>query len=114
MSSFAGGSFSVTFTVQRDSFAESRQGRVAVQEIPGGDEFFVDLGGRSPLTIKLKAIIPDATSWGALNGAIGTEGLLAIDTLDSHQAVLMNAQRDAPYGPDGQMSANLEFIVVDA
>lgn len=113
MSSFSSGSVLVTFTfVDREGFSETRDARVATQEIPGGDEFTVDLAGRQPHKVSTKVILPDATSWGALNAAVGTVGSLQIDTLDTHQAVVMSVSREAPY-VDGKISATVAFLITD-
>src|SRR5215510_11324676 len=105
MSSFNSGTASISFTFDANGFSDGREARVAVQEIPGGDEFFVDMAGRSPQSISGTIVVANATAWGQLNALVGTQGTLAIDTLDSHEAVLMNVSRDAPL-PDGQMTAN--------
>jgi hypothetical protein len=112
MSSFSSGSVNVTFTVDRESFSEQRDARVATQEIPGGNEFTVDLAGRQPHKISVKAILPNETSWGAMNSALGTTGSLQIDTLNTHDVVVMSVSRDAPY-IDGQISASIAFLVTD-
>jgi hypothetical protein len=112
MSSFSSGAVNVTFTVASDGFSEQREARAATQEIPGGDEFTLDLAGRQPHQISVKAILPNATAWGAINAAVGTTGSLQIDTLDTHDAVVMSVSRDAPY-LDGQMSASIAFLITD-
>jgi hypothetical protein len=108
MASFGG----ISFTVDREGFSEQREARVAAQEIPGGDEFTLDLAGRQPHKLSAKAIFLNETAWGAMNAALGTVGSLQIDTLTTHNAVLMSANREAPY-LDGQVSAHLDFIITD-
>lgn len=113
MPSFTSGTVSVTFTfVDREGFSEQRDARVATQEIPGGDEFTVDLAGRQPHKLSIKAILPNETAWGAMNSALGTTGSLQIDTLTTHTVVVMSASREAPY-IDGQVSASLAFLITD-
>lgn len=112
MSSFSNGSVSIDFTVDRTSFSEQREARAEIQEIPGSDEFTVDLAGRQPHRLSAKITLANAAAWGALNSAIGTVGLLQIDTLDSHEVVIMSLGRDAPY-LGGQVSANIEVLITD-
>ncbi len=112
MSSFTNGSVNVLFTMDRESFSEQRDARVATQEIPGGDEFTVDLAGRQPHKLSGKIIMADSTAWGALNAALGTTGSLQIDTLDTHSVVLMSVSREAPY-VDSQISASVSFLITD-
>jgi len=112
MSSFVSGSITVSFTMDREGFSEQRDARVATQEIPGGDEFTLDLAGRQPHKISGKVYLANATAWGALNSAVGTVGSLQVDTLDTHQAVLMSVSREAPY-VDSQVSATVAFIITD-
>lgn len=112
MSAFSSGSINVSFTMDRESFSEQRDARVATQEIPGSDQFTVDLAGRQPHKLSGKIILADATAWGALNSALGAVGSLQIDTLNTHQAVLMSASREAPY-VDNQISATVSFVITD-
>jgi hypothetical protein len=112
MSSFVNGTVNVTFTVDRDGFSEQRDARTSVQEIPGGDEFTLDLAGRQPHKLSAKVTLSSETSWGAMNAALGTVGSLQIDTLTTHEAVLMSVSREAPY-LDGQVSANVDFLITD-
>lgn len=92
---------------------EGREARVAVQDIPGGDTFYVDMAGRQPLRLSFDAVVQNATVWGQFNTAVGQQGTLAVDGLDTHQAVLMSVNRAAPL-PDGQSKATVEFLVTDA
>jgi len=112
MSSFVSSAVNVSFTMDREGFSEQRDARVATQEIPGGDEFTVDLAGRQPHKISAKIILENATAWGAMNTALGTVGSLQIDTLDTHDAVLMSVSREAPY-VDGRISATVNFVITD-
>lgn len=109
MASFGG----VSFVVDTDGFQESREGRVSIVEIPGGDTFYVDRAGRSPLKLNLDVLLPDAGSWGTLNSLIGQEQTLNVETLDSHLAVLMSVSRPAPQ-LDGTTKATVQFIVTNA
>lgn len=93
-------------------FQESRDARVAVQEIPGGDNFFVDRGGRSPSRIQFTAVLLNETIWGALNSALGLDGTLSLESLDSHAAILTKVSRPAPFS-DGQVKASVEFLITD-
>lgn len=102
----------ISFTADGGNFEESREGRVAIQEIPGGDFFYVDRGGRSPQHIRMDVVLEDASAWGALNAAIGDEGTLTIDSLDTHSAVLMRVSRSAPFA-DNQVKASVEFLITD-
>lgn len=112
MAAFISGAVSVTFTVDRDGFSEQRDARAAIQEIPGGSEFTVDLAGRQPHKLTVKAIFLNEAAWGAINSALGTVGSLQVDTLNTHNALLMSASREAPY-LDGQVSANIDFVITD-
>lgn len=109
MPTFAG----VTFETDAEQFNESREARVAVQEIPGGDTFYVDRAGRSPLKWTVGMLLPNGASYGSLNAVLGTQGELSISGLDIHQAVLMRVSRPAPE-IDGQTRATAEFLIVDA
>lgn len=109
MASFGG----VTFIVDTDSFQESRDGRVNIVEIPGGDTFYVDRAGRSPLKLSLSILLPDASAWGTLTSLIGQEQTLSVETLDTHLAVLMSASRSAQ-NLDGTSKASVSFVVTNA
>jgi hypothetical protein len=111
--SFISSAASVSFTIDREGYSEQREARAAMQEIPGGDEFTLDLAGRQPHKLSGKILLASATAWGALNAALGTVGTLAIDTLDPHDAVLMSVSREAPY-VDGQISATVDFTITDS
>jgi hypothetical protein len=108
MASFAG----ISFDVDGADYSESRESRTTIQDIPGGDVFYVDLAGRGQLKITLSILLDDAGAYGALNGQLGNQGSLAIDTLDGHQAVLTKVGRAVPY-PSGQVVATAEFLVTD-
>lgn len=112
MATFVSGATVVTFGVSSDDYQEQRTGRVAVQEIPGGDAFYVDLAGRGPLSWRFTLDLANATLWGLLNTLIAQQGVLSIDTLDVHEAVLMSLSREAPK-PDGRMLAQAEFLITD-
>lgn len=108
MSGFAG----VSFVADFDSFRERREARVTVQDIPGGDIFYVDRAGRGPLTISVSILVNDEGAWGALHANIGNQSTLAIDGLTSHQAVLMSVERGKVY-IDGRTIGTAEFLIVD-
>lgn len=108
MASFNG----ITFTADGGDFEESREARVAVQDIPGGDTFYADRAGRAPLKWRLGILLPDGTAWGALNSSIGQQSSLSVETLDSHTAILMRVSRPSPF-LDGQVRANVEFLITD-
>lgn len=112
MSTFSAGSVTVQFDAQTDSFDESRPARVAIQDIPGGDTFYVDQAGRGPLRWNVRMLLPNATAWGQLTSVLGEAGTLAVDTLDSHAVVLLNVSRSAPH-VDGTMLATAEFVITD-
>jgi hypothetical protein len=112
MSTFATGTVTVTFDTDADKYDEKRPARVAIQEIPGGDTFYVDRAGRSPLTVTVGMVLANATEYGRLNTALAQQGSLAIDTLDTHSAVLMNVSRPAPE-IDGRTRATAEFLITD-
>lgn len=108
MSSFAG----VGFEALYGDYEETRGARVAIQEIPGGDVAYADLAGRMPLRWKMQLWIENESVWGALNAALGTQGTLAVDTLNSHEAILLSVSRRAPY-LDGTTVATAEFLITD-
>lgn len=112
MSSFSASGGTINFTAVSGDYEETRAARVAVQEIPGGDEFTVDLAGRSPLRWKIQMHIENDSAWGALNAVLGQAGSLNVDTLDGHAAVLINVSRRAPY-LDGTTLATGEFLITD-
>ena len=109
MASFGG----VTFTVDRDGFQESREGRVTVVEIPGGDNFYVDMAGRGPQKLNVDILLPDASAWATLTTLLGQQQTLSIETLDTHLAVLLNVTRPAPQ-IDGTTKATASFVITDA
>lgn len=113
MASFVSGSVIVTFTADADAYSEKREGRVAVQEIPGGDSFYVDRAGRRPLSLSVGLLLPNATAVGQLESVIAESGTLAIDGLDTHTAVLMSLTISDRYN-DGQARGAAEFLVTDA
>jgi hypothetical protein len=108
MASFAG----VSFDANADDYQETRDSRTSIQDIPGGDTFYVDLAGRGQLKISMTVLLDDNGAYGALNGQLGHEGSLSIETLDGHSAVLTKVGRAQPY-PSGQVKASIEFLVVD-
>lgn len=113
MATFIAGAVSVSFTVDRESLQEKREGRVAVQEIPGGDNFYVDRAGRRPLSWSFGLLLESATAWGQLNSAIGEVGTITVELLDPHTAVLMSLTRPAAE-LDGRTRASAEFLITDA
>jgi hypothetical protein len=113
MSTFSAPGATVTFEALYGDYEESRAARVAIQEIPGGDDIFVDTAGRSPLRWKMQMALDNETVWGALNAVIGQAGTLSVDTLTSHAAILLSASRRAPY-LDGTTVATAEFLITDA
>lgn len=96
----------------QDSFEERRAARVAIQEIPGGDTFYVDRAGRGPLFWQFQAVMLNSTVWGSMNAALGTSNNLTIDNLDSHTATLMDVSRPAPLS-DGRTRATMQFVITD-
>jgi hypothetical protein len=112
MSSFTAPGATVTFVAVAGDYEETREARVAIQEIPGGDEFTIDQGGRVPLRWRVVMLLENESVWGALNAVLGQLGTVNIDGLTGHEAVLLSASRRAPY-PDGQTIANAEFIITD-
>ena len=103
----------VSFTVDTDSFQESRDARVTLVEIPGGDGFYVDRAGRSPLKLNVNVLLANESAWGALNALLGQEQSLVIETLNTHDAVLMSVSRPAP-AADGQVRGTANFLITDA
>lgn len=109
MASFAG----VTFIVDMEGFTEKRTARVAVQEIPGGDTFYVDHGGRGPMFTEMTVLLQNVSLLGALMANLGQTGGLAIDGRDSHTATLMEVNGQAQ-GADGSVKASLKFVITDS
>jgi hypothetical protein len=103
----------VSFVAGIDSFQENREGRVTIIEIPGGDNFYVDLAGRTPLKLNLNILLASLGAWATLNTLLGTEASLVVETLDTHDAVLMSLSRPAQQ-PDGQTIATAQFVITDA
>lgn len=112
MASFTTSSVSASFTADGNDFQESREARVGIQEIPGGDVFFADRAGRSPLKWSLSVVLLNDTVWGQLNAALGSEGTLAVESLDTHTAVLMKVSRPVP-SMTGEVRATVEFLITD-
>jgi hypothetical protein len=113
VATFTSGPVTVTFTSDSDAFSEKREARVAVQEIPGGDTFYVDRAGRRPLNWSVGMLLANATVYGQLNSRIAETGTLTIETLDTHAVVLMSVGRPSPQA-DGQTRCSAEFLVTDA
>jgi hypothetical protein len=109
MASFDG----VTFTVDGATFQERREGRVAIQEIPGGDNFFVDRAGRRPLFWSFGLVVANATDWGTLHTKIGVSGTLAVELHDSETATLLSLTAPTTQ-VDGQQRGNAEFVITSA
>jgi hypothetical protein len=112
MATFTSGAVTVTFTSDNDAFNEKREARVAVQEIPGGDAFYVDRAGRRPLNWNVGMLLANATAYGQLNSRINETGTLTIETLDSHAVVLMSVGRPSPE-IDGRTRCSAEFLITD-
>src|SRR6478735_1799644 len=100
----------IAFTVITDGFQESREGRVGITEIPGGDLFYVDLAGRAPPKLTVNIVLANYTLWSAMNALLGQEQTLIVDTLNTHLAVLMSVTRPAPE-VDGQIQATASFVI---
>ena len=103
----------VSFTVDVDAYEEKREARVAIQEIPGGDTFYVDRAGRRPLFWSFGILLANFGGWAALNSLIGTSATLSIELNDSHTATLMSLSRPGPQ-VDGQTRASAEFLITSA
>lgn len=113
MATFATSDITVTFTADAKTYQETREAKVAVQDIPGGDNFYADRGGRSPLHWSVSVLLLNDTVWGQLNAALGDQGSLTIETLDSHSAVLLRIGRPYP-SSNGETLATAEFLILDA
>lgn len=112
MASFTTATISIPFTADRDDYTESRQARVAVQEIPGGDTFYADRAGRGPMNVKFSLLLANATDYGALFGQVERPGTLVIEGLDSHAVILMSVSAPVPF-LGGQRKASAEFLITD-
>jgi hypothetical protein len=112
MSTFAAPSATVTFDTDGDKYDERHEARVAILEIPGGNNFYADLAGKKPATWSVGMVLQNGTVWGQLNATLGQEGTLNIDTLDSHNAILMSVSRPAPQ-PNGQTRCTADFLITD-
>lgn len=108
MSDFGG----VSFIVEADDYSEHRTGRVAIQEIPGGDTFYVDRGGRGPMFVDVTVLLQSLTLLGSLMTQLGQSGSLRVDGRDTHDATLMEVGGPAQQ-IDGQTKATLKFLVTD-
>lgn len=113
MATFTSGPVTITFTSDADAFSEKREARVAVQEIPGGDSFYVDRAGRRPLNWSVGMLLASSSVYGQLNSRVQETGTLSIETFDSHAVVLMSVGRPSPQ-IDGQTRCSAEFLVTDA
>lgn len=113
MPTFTSGATTVTFEADADSWSEQRPARVALQEVPGGDAFYVDQAGRGPLRQSFRMELENEFAWGALNSVLGQEGSLAISPFDTHTAVLLSASRRGVF-LDGRVLAEVEFVITDA
>lgn len=112
MASFNTSTVSVSFTGDGSDFEESREAKVAIQDIPGGDTFYADRGGRGPLRWRLGAVLLNSTVWGQLNSVVGDEGSLNVETFDGHTAILMRVSRPVPFA-DAQVKCSVEFLITD-
>ena len=108
MSDFGG----VAFIVDADNYTERRVARVAVQEIPGGDTFYVDRGGRGPMFVDATVLLQNLSLLGSLMAQLGTSSILRVDGRDSHTATLMEVGAPAQE-QDGRSRATLKFVVTD-
>ena len=114
MSSFTTATRSVDLgTVIVESFQEARPGNVNVQTIPGGDNFYVDLGGRGPQTLTFQALLDGSSTFDSLIACVGQYGTLVVDNVSTHAAILQHVQRQAP-NLDGSMYATLTMLLTDA
>lgn len=109
MSSFAG----ISFIAAMDGFTERRVSRVAIQEIPGGDTFYVDRGGRGPMFTDVTVLVQNMSVVGSLMANLGQISVLNIDGRDSHMATLMEVNSAAQQA-DGQCSVTLKFVITDS
>lgn len=109
MATFGG----ITFVVDGESFNERREGRVAIQEIPGGDDYFVDRAGRRPLFWSFGMLLDSFSDWSTFNTLLGTSGTLVVELQGSQTATLMSLS--APTSQvDGKKRANAEFVITSA
>lgn len=103
----------VSFTVDGSTFQERRDGRVAIQEIPGGDDYFVDRAGRRPLFWSFGLVLANTTDFGTLNTLIGTSATLTVELHSAETATLMSLSAPTTQ-VDGQQRATAEFVVTSA
>jgi len=108
VSDFAG----IPMVVDADNYTERRTARVAIQEIPGGDTFYIDSGGRGPMFVDMTVLVQNVSVLGAFMAQLGASNTLRIDGRDSHTATLMEVGGPAQQ-PDGQTKATLKFVVTD-
>lgn len=113
MATFSSSAGTVEFTGDYNNYQENREARVAIQEIPGGDVFVADLGGRSPMKISVGMVLLNASVYGLLNASLGLLGTLAIESLDTHDAILMKVSKSQTFA-DGQILATADFTITDA
>jgi hypothetical protein len=103
----------VTFIVDGGTFEERREARVAIQEIPGGDSYYVDRAGRRPLFWRFGLVLATFSVWSTLNTKLGVSGTLDVELQGSLTATLMSLS--APTSQvDGQKRATAEFLVTSA
>jgi len=108
MGSFAG----IQFIVSEDGYKETRTGRVAIQEIPGGDNFYVDQGGRGPMYIDMTVLLTNVSQLGSLMANLGQISVLDVDGRDSHMCVLMEVGGGPQFGSE-QLTADLKLLAID-
>jgi len=94
------------------NYSERRTARVAVQEIPGGVNFYVDRGGRGAMYVDMTVLLQNTSVLGALMANLGQISVLDVDGRDSHMATLMEVSGEAQM-LNQQLKATLKFVVVD-
>ena len=52
-----------SFTALTDSLQETREARVTIIDIPGGDNFYVDRAGPGPQRMSLNIVLADDGAW---------------------------------------------------
>lgn len=101
----------VEFEIEARPVSGSASALVSVRQIPGGDNSYVDLGGRAPKQRRWRIYTADVATFQALEAKRGVEGTLTTTAFGTHTAVLMRVDLD-DQNWDGVCNGLAEFVLV--
>ncbi len=100
----------VDFEVVSDPLEMESGAEVSVRHIPGGDNNYIDLGGKLPDRVRYQVYTPTQAAWTNLKAKRGVTGTLATTRDGTVTATLLSARRVKVW-PGGETEGFVEFVV---